>query len=181
MFKLILAYHFFLVACVCLIVWLFLVPNPSCSIATVQNRGGGGVLRISSDRDDRRIFLGLKVSISGWVEKFWQVFFWAAWFKKGFFWAFKIIWTFVIVISFNAFWKFLWLGNSAWDFFWFKFWPRDIFWFWFLPPFNHPCHLQSLVYTQTKREFVACLRFASLWRAKTRLLNINWVKNEYYN
>ena len=32
--------------------------------------GGGGVLRISSDRDDRRIFLGLKVSISGWVEKF---------------------------------------------------------------------------------------------------------------
>ena len=33
-------------------------------------------LRISSDRDDRRIFGGLKCSISGffWVGKFWQVF-----------------------------------------------------------------------------------------------------------
>ena len=27
--------------------------------------GGGGVLRIASDRDDRRIFLGLKFFISG--------------------------------------------------------------------------------------------------------------------
>ena len=38
---------------------------------------GGGVLWISSDKDDRRIFGGLKSSISGffWVEKFWQVFF----------------------------------------------------------------------------------------------------------
>ena len=40
--------------------------------------GGGGVLRLPSDRNDRRIFLGLKFSISGffWVGKFWQVFFW---------------------------------------------------------------------------------------------------------
>ena len=37
---------------------------------------GGWVLRISSDRDDRRIFWGLKFSISGifGVGKFWQVF-----------------------------------------------------------------------------------------------------------
>ena len=36
------------------------------------NRGGGGVLRISSDGDDRRIFLCLKSSIEGFlgVEKF---------------------------------------------------------------------------------------------------------------
>ena len=36
-----------------------------------------GVLQISSDRDDQRIFIGLKFSISGffWVTKFWQVFF----------------------------------------------------------------------------------------------------------
>ena len=35
-------------------------------------RGGGGVLRISSDGDDRRIFLGLKFSIPGFfgVGKF---------------------------------------------------------------------------------------------------------------
>ena len=39
------------------------------------------VLRISSDRDDRRIFGGLKFSIWGFfggVGKFWQVFFWVA-------------------------------------------------------------------------------------------------------
>ena len=38
--------------------------------------GGGGVLGISSDGDDRRIFLGLKFSIPGF---FWlRVFFWVA-------------------------------------------------------------------------------------------------------
>ena len=37
---------------------------------------GGWVLRISRDRDDRRVFGGLKFSISGFlgVGKFWQVF-----------------------------------------------------------------------------------------------------------
>ena len=35
-----------------------------CS-ATIYPRGGGGVLGISSDGDDRRIFLGLKFSIPG--------------------------------------------------------------------------------------------------------------------
>ena len=39
--------------------------------------GGGGVLGISSDGDDRRIFLGLKFSIPGffWVRKFGKYFF----------------------------------------------------------------------------------------------------------
>ena len=31
------------------------------------------------------------------------------------------------VISFNAFWKFSWLGNLTWDFLGVKFWYRD-FW-----------------------------------------------------
>ena len=67
-----------------------------------------GVLWISCDRDDRRIFWGLKFSVSGffWVGKFGQVFFW----------VFKTNVSIFRVISFNAFWKFLWLGNSAWDF-----------------------------------------------------------------
>ena len=46
----------------------------------------GIVLQISSERDDRRIFWGLKLSISGFfgVGKFWQVFFWVAWFIAKF-------------------------------------------------------------------------------------------------
>ena len=38
----------------------------------------GGVLGISSNGDDRRIFLGLKFSIPGffWVRKFGKYFFW---------------------------------------------------------------------------------------------------------
>ena len=38
--------------------------------------GGGGVLWISSDRDDRGIFLGLQLSIPGffWVGKFGKYF-----------------------------------------------------------------------------------------------------------
>ena len=42
--------------------------------------GGGGGTRISSDRDDRRIFLGLKFfySESFLGRKIWQVFFWVA-------------------------------------------------------------------------------------------------------
>ena len=42
--------------------------------------GGGGGTRISSDRDDRRTFWGLKFSNSGFfgVEEFWQVLFWVA-------------------------------------------------------------------------------------------------------
>ena len=48
----------------------------SCSLSS-QGGGGGRLLRILIDRDDRRIWGGLKFSISGffWVGKFWQVFF----------------------------------------------------------------------------------------------------------
>ena len=43
-------------------------------------KGEGGVLQISSDRDNHRIFLCSKFSISGFlgVGKFWKVFFWVA-------------------------------------------------------------------------------------------------------
>ena len=51
------------------------------------------------------------------------------------------------VISFNAFWKFLLLGNSAWDFLGgVKFWSREFWGFDFCPHFNHPCHLKSRVF-----------------------------------
>ena len=53
-------------------------------------RGGeglGGVIQISSDRDDQRIFWGLDILDSGTFlgRKNWRVFFLGAWFKKGFF------------------------------------------------------------------------------------------------
>ena len=64
------------------------------------------------------IFLGRKILAS---------IFSAAWFKNGFLGVFKTIWRFMMVISFNAFWKFLWLRDSAWDFLGVKFWSR-IFW-----------------------------------------------------
>jgi len=47
------------------------------------------------------------------VEKFWQVFFWVL----------KTNVSIFHVISVNAFWKFLWLGNSAWDSWGLKFGP----------------------------------------------------------
>ena len=43
-----------------------------------EEEGWDGLLRILSDRDDRRIFLILKFSTPGF---FWQVFFWLAWFS----------------------------------------------------------------------------------------------------
>ena len=48
-----------------------------------QGPPGGGVLRISSDGDDRRIFLGFEIFDSGIFlgRKIWQVFFWVASFK----------------------------------------------------------------------------------------------------
>ena len=48
------------------------------TILVLQTGGGrGGVLGISSDVDDRRILLGLKVSFPGffWVRKFGKYFF----------------------------------------------------------------------------------------------------------
>ena len=44
----------------------------------------------------------------------------------GFFGVFKMTNVSIFcVMSFNAPWKFLWLGNSAWDFLGVKFWSRD--------------------------------------------------------
>ena len=55
------------------------------TILALQTPGGGGegVLGISSDGDDRRVFLGLKVSFPGffWVRKLGKYFFWVAWFE----------------------------------------------------------------------------------------------------
>ena len=62
------------------------------------------------------IFLGRKILASIFL---------AAWFTNGFLGVFKTIWRFMMVISFNAFWKFLWLRDSAWDFLGVKFWSRD--------------------------------------------------------
>ena len=69
-----------------------------------------GVLRISSDRDDQTIFLHRKILAS-------------------IFWVFKTNVSFFRVTSVNAFWKFLWLGNSAWDSWGVKVWSRDVFGF----------------------------------------------------
>ena len=51
----------------------------------------------------------------------------------GFFGVFKTNVSIFCVMSFNAPWKFLWLGNSAWDFLGVKFWSRD---FWGLKPYG---------------------------------------------
>ena len=64
-----------------------------------------GVVRISSDRDDRTIFLGLNFRF--------RDFFWVGKFSQVFFWVFKTNVSNFHDISFNAFWKFLWLRNSA--------------------------------------------------------------------
>ena len=43
------------------------------------------------------------------------------------------------VVSFNAFWNFLWLRNSAWDFYGDKFWSRNFLGFrWKPTPIDHP-------------------------------------------
>ena len=49
---------------------------------------------------------------------------WQGW-SKGFFGVFKTNVSIFCVMSFNAPWKFLWLGNSAWDFWGVKCWSRD--------------------------------------------------------
>ena len=91
------------------------------------------ILRVSSDRDDRRFFWGGGVEIFDfpifWGRKILASIFWEAWFKKGFFWIFKTCVSIFRVISFNAFWKFL----EA----------RGFSGFWLCPPFDHPCHLRS--------------------------------------
>ena len=62
-------------------------------------QGGGGGTADFKWQGWPKEFLGMKVSISGFfgVAKFWQIFFFlVAWFKKGFFCAFKTIWRFMI-------------------------------------------------------------------------------------
>ena len=65
--------------------------------------GGGGVLRILSDGDDQRIFLGLKFSIPGFfcVREFGKYFLCVcvARFKQGFLWAFKTISSFLVLLT----------------------------------------------------------------------------------
>ena len=97
------------------------------------------LIGILSDRDDRRIFflLGREILASTFLGSLIYV---------GIFWG---------VISFNAFWKFLWLENSAWDFWGVKFWSRlfgvlfeaqrILGGFSFLPLFTHPFLLKSRV------------------------------------
>ena len=111
-----------------------------------------GVLRISRDRDNWRIFGGLKFSMLGFcgggVWKFWQV---------------SSIWRFMVVpmypcrmvpqinfygseIRHGIFWG----GGGGLNvspgiFLSFVWSPRDFLGFWFLPPFDHPCHLKSAV------------------------------------
>ena len=110
----------------------------------------GGAIQISSDKDDWRIFLGLKLWSPGffWVSKFGKHFFEWLNLSRDFLGVFKTIWRLVVVlvwqlqiaswrkkhkqsisfffvISFNAFWKFLRLRNSAWDFLGVKFLFRD--------------------------------------------------------
>ena len=53
----------------------------------------GGVLRISSDGDDRRIFLGLKFLIPGffWAGKFGKYFFGWLDLSRDFFWVLETI------------------------------------------------------------------------------------------
>ena len=72
------------------------------------------VLRISSDTEDGKIFLGFK-------------------FSEGILLDIQNKLRFRIVLSFNAFWKFLWLGNLAWDFLGVTFSSRDFFGFYLKP------------------------------------------------
>ena len=57
------------------------LPTLSRRMASGEGGGGGGLLGISSDGDDRRIFLGgFEIFDSGTFlgTKIWQVFFWVA-------------------------------------------------------------------------------------------------------
>ena len=111
----------------------------------------GGVLRISSDGDDRRIILGLKFSIPGFFgRKIWQVYFFGWLDLRSDLFGYskdldipdyqmvldgmmktntkiQFLLFFFRAIPFNIFSKVLRLGNSAWDFLGVKFWSRDFF------------------------------------------------------
>ena len=84
----------------------FLVTDIMSTRSTPQRRGrrgGGGDLCISSDRDDRRIFLGLKFSIPGlfWVGKFGNYFLGQLDLSRDFFGYSKHL-KFVVVPTFPA-------------------------------------------------------------------------------
>ena len=83
--------------------------------------GGEGVVWISGDRDDRRIFRGRKILAS--------IFFAQLDLSRNFSGYSKLMFLFFRVISFNAFSKILWLGNAAWYFWGVKFRCRDFFGF----------------------------------------------------
>ena len=84
-----------------------------------------GVLRISRDRDDWRIFGGLKFSMLGFLGGGWKIF---AEIRHGIFFFF--LGGGGLNVSPGIFLSFVWS-------------PRDFLGFWFLPPFDHRCHLKS--------------------------------------
>ena len=121
------------------IIFLCLVITNICQLyGHIMSQGGYSGFQVTGMIDGFLGF-GLKFSISGffWVVKFWLVFFGVAWFKQGFFGKFNTYVSVFHVISFNAFWKFLWLGNlaSCWHgiFLGFVGRPRDFFGFDFCP------------------------------------------------
>ena len=88
--------------------------------------------------DDRRIFWGLEVSISGffWVGKFWQIFFWVAWFNVSgnFFGYSKLMFLFFVLYHFMLSGNFYYGWEIRHEIFWgINFGPR-IFWGFCLKP-----------------------------------------------
>ena len=85
--------------------WWTIFSDESVEHQSARSSGsysqGGGVLRISGDGDDRRIFLGLKFSIPGsfWVREFGNYF--CVWLdsSRDFFWVFKTISRFLVVLT----------------------------------------------------------------------------------
>ena len=73
--------------------------------------------------------------MTGKIERFFGVlnFRFRVFFKEGILLGIQNNLRFLIVISFNAFWKFLWLGNLAWDFLGVTFSSRDFFGFYLKP------------------------------------------------
>ena len=69
--------------------------------------------------------------MTGKIERFFWVlnFRFRVFFEEGILLGIQNNLRFLIVISFNAFWKFLWLGNLAWDFLGVTFSSRDFFGF----------------------------------------------------
>ena len=73
--------------------------------------------------------------MTGKIERFFWVlnFRFRVFFEEGILLSIQNNLRFLIVISFNDFWKFLWLGNLAWDFLGVTFSSRDFFGFYLKP------------------------------------------------